>query len=116
MTIFDYLNDILKDKTGTLPLEGYSPYLVNRWVSFINPHLTEFVNQFNTKLLLEDKELHYKTMLSALPRINRVPRINYIKKLKEEKTEKDSRIKIIANNLEISEREAELLLNETVSA
>lgn len=111
MTIFDYLNDILRDKTGTLPLDDYSPYLVNRWLSFTNPHLAEFVNQFNTKLLLEDKELHYKTMMSALPKVSKVPRINYIKKLKEEKTEKDSRIKILAINLEISEREAELLLS-----
>lgn len=111
MTIFDYLNDLLKDKTGKLSLEQYSPYLINKWLSFINPQLAEFINRFNNKLYLEDKEMHYKTMLSVLPKIKSVPRIDYIKKIKTNALESDKRVAIIASGMEISKREAAELLN-----
>lgn len=110
MTIFDYINDILKFKTGALPLDSYTPYLINRWLSFINPHLAQFVNEFNDKTFLEDKEMHYKAMISTLPKIRNIPKINYIKKTKIETVEEDNRILILANSMEISKREAKELL------
>jgi hypothetical protein len=69
------------------------------------------INQINSKTLLEDKEMHYKMMLSLFPKMKYCPRINYIKKVKEDETEEDVRIKIIAQNYEISEREALFLLS-----
>ena len=89
-----------------MPLDGYSPYIINRWISFIDPSFGELANYFNTKVFLEDKVLHYKTMISLLPKVRSVPKINYIKKFKDENTEEDRRIKIIAEQLEISQREA----------
>lgn len=110
MTVFDYLKDIIVTKSGNLPLDGYVPFLINRWLSFINPTICGAINQVNTKILLEDKELHYKTMLTLFPKMKYCPRINYIKKVKEDEQEEDIRIKILAENLEISKREARLLL------
>ena len=111
MTIFDYLKDIIVTKKGDLALDGYVPFLVNRWLAFINPQICHAINQLNTKTLLEDKLLHYKLVLSLFPKMKYVPRINYIKKVKEETTEEDQRIKMLAENLEISKREAVILLS-----
>ena len=111
MTIFDYIKDITVTKRGDLPLDQYMPFLVNRWLSFINPTVCSNINQINSKTLLEDKEMHYKIMLSLFPKMKYCPKINYIKKVKEDETEEDVRIKVIAQNYEISEREALFLLD-----
>jgi hypothetical protein len=112
-TIFDYLKDIVVTKTGSLPLDSYVPFLVNRWLSFVNPTFCCVVNETNTKGLLEDKEMHYRTMIALFPKMKYCPKINYIKKVKESTNEKSiDKIKILAENLEISQREA-LLLSES---
>ena len=112
MTIFDYLKDILVTKKGNLPLDQYVPFLVNRWLSFINPTICETLNGWaNNKTLIENKELHYKAMISIFPKITHCPKINYIKKIKEEEQDLDIKVKILAQNLEISQREALLLVS-----
>ncbi len=111
MTIFDYLKDIIVTKRGDLPLDNYVPFLVNRWLSFINPTVCSVINQVNQKTLLEDKELHYKLVISLFPKMKYCPKINYIKKVKEDEQEEDVRIKIIAENFEISTREVKMLLS-----
>jgi len=111
VTIFDYLKDIVVTKKGDLPLDNYVPFLINRWISFINPDVCQAINQLNTKTLLEDKSLHYKLVLSLFPKLKYVPKIKYIKKVKETKEEEDQRITILAENLEISKREAISLLS-----
>ncbi len=113
MTIFDYLKDIIVTKQGNLPLDQYVPFLVNRWLSFINPTVCERINfNVNHKILLENKEFHYQTMINLFPRLKHCPRISYIKKLKEEEQEVDFKVKCLAQNLEISIREASLLFCE----
>lgn len=112
VTVFDYIKDIIVTKRGDLILDEYSPFLVNRFLSFINPTVCSAINQVNSKTLLENKELHYKTMIAMFPKMDYVPKIQYIKKLKEEEqTEEDIRIKILAENYEISQREVKMLLN-----
>ena len=111
MTIFDYLKDIIVTKRGDLPLDHYVPFLVNRWLSFINPTVCSVINQVNQKTLLEDKELHYKLLISLFPKMKYSPKINYIKKVKEDEKDEDVRIKIIAENFEISTREVIMLLS-----
>jgi hypothetical protein len=110
VTIFDYLKDIIVTKKGDLPLDEYVPFLVNRWLSFINPTLCLSINQVNSKILLENKELHYKTMISFFPKMKYSPRINYIKKIKDTDIEIDLKAKAIAQRCEISNREAMFLL------
>lgn len=110
MTIFDYLKDIVVAKKGDLPLDQYVPFLVTRWLSFINPTFCAFTNEFNKQRLLEDKEMHYKTMIAAFPKMKHIPRISYVKKVKEEAEKQDKRIDYVAQLLEISTREAAFLL------
>ncbi len=81
----------------------------------MNPTIAEFVNQFNTKVLLENKELHYKAMITSFPKLKWCPKINYIKKLKEidSETDNQTRMTLLAENLELSVREvSELFKNE----
>lgn len=110
MTIFDYLKDILVDKKGDLVLDEYVPFLTSRWLSFINPTVAETLNHFNSKVLLENKELHYKTMLALFPKTASIPKIIYFKKIKEqkEKPEEDinlTKLDVLSSNLELSKRE-----------
>jgi hypothetical protein len=112
VTIFDYIKDILVTKKGDLPLDNYVPFLVSRWLSFINPQVGEMINQLNTKTLLEDKSLHYKLMLSLFPKMKYAPKINYVKKLKSEDIEPDKLVKALAQHIELSEREVLWLLRE----
>jgi hypothetical protein len=114
VTIFDYIKDITTTKKGTLLLEQYVPYLVTRWLSFINPTVTEAVNEFNKQVLIEDKELHYKILLTAFPKTKSLPRITYIKKVKEEKEKENNIVKLLAEKYELGEREIKSML-ETVS-
>ena len=112
MTIFDYIKDIIVTKRGDLPVDQYVPFLVNRWLSFINPTVCELINSSaNSKILLENKEMHYKAMVAYFPKAKYAPRINYIKKVKEKEQDDDIRVKVLAQNLEISEREALLLVS-----
>jgi hypothetical protein len=112
VTVFDYLKDIIVTKRGDLLLDQYVPFLINRWLSFINPTVCEMISlNANNKTLLESKEMHYKTMIAIFPKAKHTPRINYIKKVKEKEQDNDIRVKVLAQNLEISEREALLLVS-----
>lgn len=115
VTIFDYLKDIFVTKSGNLSLDDYSPYLVNKWLSFINPQVSEATNQINSKCYLENKELHYKITLNLFPKLKYVPKIEYIKKIKETVNETEDKQKVIqavAFNMELSEKEASFLITE----
>jgi len=113
VTIFDFIKDILVTKRGDLPLDQYVPYIVTRWLSFINPTVAATINQFNSQILLENKELHYKMMISLFPKMKYAPRITYIKKVKEEAKEEDKKIQMLAERFELSKREIEQLLSLT---
>jgi hypothetical protein len=115
ITLFDYISDIVAKKQGNLPLDNYVPFLIARWLSFINPSTAEFVNQFNTKGLLENKELHYKTLVTCFPKLKWCPKISYIKKAKEMESQNDNqmKIKMLAESLELSVREASGLFWES---
>ena len=112
MTIFDYLKQIFIEKNSNVSLDHYVPYMVNRWLSFINPTVCETINQFNSKILLENKDLHYKTMLAAFPKLKTIPKIVYEKKQSINPTDSEINInKSIAQAMELSEREIESLFN-----
>lgn len=110
MTIFDYLGDILVKKTGSLPTEEYVPFLINRWLSFSAPAACQAVNETVNSFGNLDKNIHYKLLISAFPKQKYMPRIQYIKKVKEEKTEEDNKIDLLAGNMELSRREIKQLL------
>jgi hypothetical protein len=109
VTIFDYIKDITTYKRGDLPLEEYVPFLINRWLSFINPSACTGVNASVNSLGNVDKTVHYKLLLKLFPK-SKVPFIKYIKKVKKEVTEEDNKVQQLASNMEMSRREVELLL------
>lgn len=104
MTIFDYIKDITTYKKGNLPLEGYIPFLINRWLSFVSPQICGAINESVNNLGNIDKEQHYKLLLKLYPK-SKVPFIQYIKKVKEEKTKEDDKTSLLASNMEMSQRE-----------
>jgi hypothetical protein len=108
--LFDYLKDILLFKKGTLPLGDYVPFLINRWLSFGIPKATTILNDSVNSLGNIDKEQHYKLLLTCFPKLSYLPRMSYIKKIKQEKTEEDDKLKMLANSMELSEREIKQLL------
>ena len=110
--LFEYIKDITTYKKGNLPLDDYILFLINRWLSFINPQICTAVNESVNALGNISKEQHYKLLLKLYPK-SKVPFIKYVKKVKEEKTKEDDKIAMLASNMEMSKREAKLLLELT---
>jgi len=110
MTFFDILRALLftkkkEEKLDTDSLQAFTPFMVNRWLSFYDRSKAVFVNETLNKFcgLFEDKENLYELYNNLIPRSS-FKKINYIKKLKEEKTE-DEDISVIAKNNMLSKRE-----------
>ncbi len=122
MTFFDILRVLFfvkkkEEKLDTDALQAFTPFMVNRWLSFYDRSKAVFVNETLNKFgsLFEDKESLYELYNNLIPRSS-FKKINYIKKLKEEKTE-DNDIAIIAKNNMLSKREVQMYvdLRNTIS-
>ncbi len=109
MTIFDYIKDITTFKKGTLILDDYIPFLINRWLSFISPQTCKGINESVNVLGNIDKNFHYKLLLTLYPK-TKIPYINYIKKVKDKKNKDEDQIPALAKNIEVSQREIKLML------
>ena len=99
--MFDTINDVLYNKTGKFAdnpegLEGFSPYMMQRWASMYSEYAVDFLNCTVNSLygVLDNNEM-YKFMLTTLPKY-KYKRINYIKNAnkpkKRKKTESEDRI------------------------
>lgn len=106
--LFDYLKDIFLYKKGTLPLDEYIPFLINRWISFVGNSALS-INESVNKLSNLDKTQHYKLLLRCYPKLKQQPFIKYIKKVKEDSKE-DKNLDVLAQNFELSKREIKQLL------
>jgi plasmid rolling circle replication initiator protein Rep len=110
MTIFDFIASVLftKEKTclASVDEEGnFSPYMLNRWCSMYSKTTATFSNIINRYIgIFEDKRDLYSLFVAVMPKVSS-KRISYIKKIKEEKTDVNSDIEMLANNLELSKRE-----------
>ncbi len=122
MSVYQVINSVLfKKPVGTEIVEEFHvPFMFNRWLSFYDPVVVPIANEFNKYLsLFPDKQLSYNFLYTALPKL-RYQKINYIKKEKKatetakgqrEREEREQKIKAIAYNLEISEREAKMYVD-----
>ena len=109
MTIFDIIGDILFTKKGILQTvdqeSEFQPYIVNRWLSMYSPLIAKHANILNKyQGIFDNKKDLYNLFLAVFPRVP-FKKISYIKKVKENKEEQDENIKVVAKNLELSERE-----------
>lgn len=122
MSVYNVINSILfKRPVGTEIIEEFHvPFMFNRWLSFYDPVVVPIANEFNKYLgLFPDKQLSYSFLYTVLPQL-KYQKINYIKKEKKgtetakaqrEREEREQKIKAIAHNLEISEREAKMYID-----
>lgn len=112
MTIFDLINTFIykKKSINDLNLEddsSFQPFLINRWLSFYSCEIASFVNSTFNKYstVFEDKNDLFKFYKELTPQ-RKFKKINYIKKIKAQKNEElDKKIKVIAENKMISQRE-----------
>lgn len=119
MTFFEILRALffVKNKNSedlnNDSLTQFTPYMVNRWLSFYDKNKTIFVNETLNKFcsLFEDKNEMYKLYNNLIPQ-SKFKKINYIKKNKE-KLEEDSTISIIAKNNMLSIREIQSYIDLT---
>lgn len=91
--------------------DNYSQYMVNRYLSFINPQSCIFVNDvFNdiTSFPFESQDEKYRMMMTVFPKVGK-KYIKYKKKTVSKKIEKsqipDEDIDALASMLEVSKRE-----------
>jgi len=107
--LFDYLKDIFVTKKANLPLDEYSPFLINRWLSFSSHATCQAINE-TVNVTSTDKGIHYKLLVALFPKQKYQPKITYIKKIKKEETEDDNKQQMLANNMELSLREIKQML------
>ena len=117
MTFFEILSDLFYNKKNIdtkdqETLQQFTPYLVNRWLSFYDNNKAVFVNETINKFtgLFDDKNDMYNFYLNLIPK-SRFKKINYIKKNKNKKEEEDNNISVIAKNKNISKREVALYID-----
>lgn len=118
MNFFDILRSLLfvKKTANDLCSEGlqqFTPYMVNRWVSFYDNSKTIFINETFNRFasLFEDKSEMYKLYLNLIPQ-SKFKKINYIKKKKETQDE-DPNVAVIAKNNMLSKREIQQYIDLT---
>jgi hypothetical protein len=111
--LFDYLKNILYSKQPELLEEenDFVPFLIQRWLSMHSPEVTYILNETTNRywMALADKQDWYNAFMTSLPRV-KFRKLNYIKKAKAENSKDDDTVKLIAKNMEISEREVRLYL------
>jgi len=111
LNFFDHLKNILVHKKNTQHLDDYSPFMINRWLSFVTPSSCRAINESVNCLGNLDKNIHYKLLLTSFPKQKYMPRISYVKKVKEDEKEKDPKIAILSKTLERSQKEIQSLLD-----
>jgi hypothetical protein len=109
VTIFDIIGDILFTKKGILQTvdqeSEFQPYIVNRWLSMYSPFVARHSNIIGKYYgVFESKKDLYNLFKAVFPKLP-YKKITYIKKVKENKEDVDENIKLVARNLELSERE-----------
>lgn len=116
MNFFDILKALLFDKKkeerpDADTLQSFTPYMVNRWLSFYDKAKAVFVNETLNRfsLIFDNKEDQYELYTNLIPR-SKFKRISYIKK-KKEATEEDENISIISKNHMLSKREVQMYVD-----
>lgn len=119
MTFFEILRCLLfsknrnNEEVNNESLAQFTPFMVNRWLSFYDNSKTIFVNETLNRFtsLFEDKTDIYRFYNNLIPQF-KFKKINYIKKNKEKKDE-DNSIAVIAKNNMLSVREIQSYIDLT---
>lgn len=108
---FEILKNLLFNKTSDVSsfnqedLQEFSPFIVNRWLSFYDRSRAIITNEILNKYssVFDNKEDQYRFYYNIIPKLS-FKKINYIKKVKTKKEELND-ISLLAKNKNISERE-----------
>lgn len=119
MNFFDLLRKIIyfgkktEVELNTEDLQQFTPFMINRWLSFYDKSKAVFVNETLNRFtgLFDDKRDMFDFYYYLVPK-SRFKKIDYIKK-KKEKTEKvkDNSIELIARNNMLSQREVQYYID-----
>jgi hypothetical protein len=119
MNFFDLLRSLLffrknaaREELDHDSLQSFTPYMINRWLSFADRSKAVFVNETFNKFtnIFDDKSENYKFYYYLIPR-SKFTKINYVKKNKEDKEKEDVNLKIFASNNMLSTRELNMYLD-----
>lgn len=93
-------------------LQTFSPYMINRWLSFYDKTQAIFVNETLSKFhsIFENKEDVLNLYLNFIPKL-KYKKIEYVKKTSTKKEKVDDTIPMIAASKEISQREVKLYMD-----
>lgn len=108
-----YNKKSLKDPNlNSETLQGFVPYMINRWLSFYDRGKAVFVNETLNKYsyLFDDKNEMFKLYYNLIPE-SRFKKIAYIKKKKEDKEKEIDHIEVVARNNYISTREVKMYMD-----
>ena len=119
MNFFDILRSLLffRRKSSSYEeldhdsLQSFTPYMINRWLSFSDKSKAIFVNETFNRFtsLFDNKSDSYKFYYYLTPQSS-YKKIEYVKKKKEEKEKEDVNIKLFAANNLLSTRELTMYL------
>ena len=112
INIFTFINDILFYKKGNLldnidDESQFNGYMINRWLSMYSPQAATIINHTTNRYysIFDTKRDNYQFLISIMPK-SKPYRINYIKKTHKDAQDKNKdAIKLLADNLQISQRE-----------
>jgi len=106
--VFDIINNIAFD-TYSIDIniadgQLYSPYITNRYLSFVNPACARLINSTVNKYgLVFDSTHHYNFLFNLVPKTKR----KFIRYIKKKKVDKKT-FERLSRQLEVSEREIDL--------
>lgn len=110
ITIFDILKNVLstkqKDLFSDIESESvFSPYMLNRWLSMYSSKMVQPCSRINKYgSVFTDKKQNLRLFQNLIPK-SPVKKISYIKKVKETKAKEIENLALIAQNMELSQRE-----------
>lgn len=118
MTIFDHLNSILftKKRNNLQNFEDektFSPFMMNRWISMYSEDYAKIINSTSNKFISCFSKAEFNNFLTTILPKSKFKRISYIKKKKESESldeDEQNKTKLIADALELSQREVRDLL------
>ena len=108
-SFFDFVTNILFEKNkidmDITSVELYSPYIVNRYITFADKSLVHLVNESVNKYggVFTINAEHYNFLHVLIPKLKR-KYINYTKKIKRDK----NMYELVCNLYELSQREVDL--------
>ena len=109
MSIFDTIKSLFFTKKVddiNEHIQGFSSFMLNRWLSFYDKTQAIFVNETLNKYhsVIDNKEDMFNLYFNFIPKL-KYKKIDYVKKVNREKDKQDIIVEHLATSRDISRRE-----------